>query len=156
MLKCVRANLVGGSIYFFSDNPEKLFDFWFISWQYLKMKAFFYWAPRILGILLAVFISLFALDIFNENYSGWDLIISLVMHLLPVFAVVAFVVVAWRWENIGGWIFIVLGIAFVFIGGFELIAILLFTLPLLLVGSMFLLHHYIFCRSKKREYKSSQ
>jgi len=106
------------------------------------MKPFLYWTPRILSILLVVFISLFSLDIFSEGYSGWDLVAGLVMHLLPTLVAVAFIVIAWKWEKIGGLLFIILGIVFIFIGGFELMAILLFTFPSIIIGSMFLLHHY--------------
>ncbi|MFA5030972.1 MAG: hypothetical protein WC495_05285 [Patescibacteria group bacterium] len=108
------------------------------------MKKFLYWAPRILSILLVVFISLFSLDIFDGSYIGWEIVLGFVIHLLPVFVAIMFIIIAWKWEKIGGSLFILLGIAFVFIGGYELIAILLFTIPCIIVGGMFLLHHHIY------------
>jgi hypothetical protein len=36
-----------------------------------------FWSPRVLGILIAIFISLFALDVFGEGYSFWETIIAL-------------------------------------------------------------------------------
>ena len=34
-----------------------------------KWKRVLYWTPRVLGILFALFISIFALDVFGEGYS---------------------------------------------------------------------------------------
>jgi hypothetical protein len=106
------------------------------------MKKFLYWTPRILSIILVGFISLFALDIFSQDYTGWELIFALVMHLVPSFVAVVFIVIAWKWEHIGGWLFILLGGAYIFIGRFELMAILIFTLPLVVIGVLYLVHHY--------------
>ena len=42
-----------------------------------------YWAPRILSIIFAGFISLFALDVFNEGHSFWETLLALAVHLIP-------------------------------------------------------------------------
>ena len=68
-------------------------------------NKFLYWAPRILSILLAVFISLFALDVFSEGYPFWEAILALVIHLVPTYLVIIATVIAWKWEIIGGSIF---------------------------------------------------
>ena len=106
------------------------------------MKKFLYWTPRILSILLACFISVFALDVFSEGYSTAELAIALLMHLLPTIITIIFIVIAWKHERVGGWLFTALGIAFLFIGGFELVAILTFSLPLFIIGGMYLSSYY--------------
>ena len=78
---------------------------------------FLYWAPRVLGILLAVFVSVFALDVFGEGYGFWSTVLALVMHLIPTALIVLALVIGWRWEWIGGILFIALGVFYVFMTG---------------------------------------
>ena len=47
------------------------------------VKKILFWTPRILGILVAIFISLFALDVFGEGYGFWETLAALAMHLIP-------------------------------------------------------------------------
>jgi len=68
-----------------------------------------YWAPRILAIAFAVFISLFALDVFSENHGFWDTVLALSLHLIPTAVIVAALIAAWRWEWIGATLFAFLG-----------------------------------------------
>ncbi len=56
----------------------------------------FYRAPRILGIATGLFISLFALDVFNEGYKLRDTLAALAMHLLPTGVIVIALILAWR------------------------------------------------------------
>jgi hypothetical protein len=68
-----------------------------------------YWAPRILGLLFAAFLSIFALDVFGEGYRFWGTILALAMHLIPALIAFAAVIIAWRWEAVGGILFIAVG-----------------------------------------------
>jgi hypothetical protein len=58
--------------------------------------------PRILAILFAAFLSVFALDVFGEGYWFWGTIRALFMHLIPTMIVLAALIIAWRWEGVGG------------------------------------------------------
>lgn len=78
------------------------------------MKNLLYWTPRVLVILFTAFISLFALDVFAEGYTFWETLVALFMHLIPTFLLIIALVVAWRWERVGGLLFIGLGILFLF------------------------------------------
>ena len=69
-----------------------------------------FWTPRILGVLFAAFLSIFALDVFGEGYGFWGTIVALFMHLIPTWIVLALLAVAWRWEGVGGILFIALGV----------------------------------------------
>ena len=106
------------------------------------MKKFLYWAPRVLSILFVAFVSIFALDVFEEGKSAGAIALALLIHLIPTIIGIVIIVIAWKRELVGGWLFVALGIGFIFIGNFESGAILLFMIPLTLIGAMFLWHHY--------------
>jgi len=60
-----------------------------------------FWAPRALTIAFAGFLSLFALDVFNEGYSFWKTLAALGIHLIPTALVLVVLAIAWRWEWLG-------------------------------------------------------
>lgn len=60
-----------------------------------------FWAPRVICIGFTLFLSLFALDVFNEVHGFWRTIAALLIHLVPVYIVLAVLAIAWRWEWIG-------------------------------------------------------
>jgi hypothetical protein len=103
-----------------------------------------YWSPRALGILVAIFVSLFALDVFGEGYSFWETILALVMHLIPTFVILLVLGIAWRWEWIGGFLFVALGVLYItlFWEPSNLPAYLIISGPLFLTGILFLLDGY--------------
>jgi len=107
-----------------------------------RSKEFNYWSPRILGILFAVFISLFALDVFGEGYGLWETILALLIHLVPTYLVVIALVLAWRWEWIGAVLFIGLGIFYIIWtwGKFPWVTYVTISGPLFLVGFLFLVN----------------
>lgn len=52
------------------------------------MKKTLFWLPRILSILLCLFIFSFSLDVFEEGISLQDALIGLFMHNIPNFVVI--------------------------------------------------------------------
>ncbi|MFN2211932.1 MAG: hypothetical protein ACK2UM_01175 [Anaerolineales bacterium] len=100
-----------------------------------------YWSPRILGVLIAIFVSIFALDVFGEGYSFWETIAALAMHLIPTLVILVVLCIAWRWEWIGGFLFVTLGVLYItlFWEPSNLPAYLLISGPLFLDGILFLL-----------------
>lgn len=98
-----------------------------------------FWAPRILGILFAIFISLFALDIFDLQLGFWETLLGLFMHLIPTFLIVIALMLAWRWEWVGA-LFLGIGAYFIlrFSDGWDWLAYLLLVTPLFLIGVLFL------------------
>jgi hypothetical protein len=124
---------------------------------------FIHWTPRILCILSILFVSMFAADSFESENTFWQNLASLFMHLVPSFILTALLIVAWKWEFIGGVIFIVLGIGlspFIFMINYNrnhfsiaqsLGIILMINFPFVVVGILFIVNHYL----KKRETVSS-
>jgi hypothetical protein len=109
------------------------------------LKQLLFWSPRVLGLLFALFVSLFALDVFGQGYSFWATIGALLMHLMPVYILLIALVIGWRWAWAGALLFIGFSIWYLIVswGPFPLIAILVGAWPLaapaLLVGLLFLL-----------------
>lgn len=109
----------------------------------------FHWLPRIICILAILFISMFALDAFEPGLTIWQQLADFAMHLIPSFILLAILIVAWKWELIGGIIFTVTGLALsplVFMNNYEmnhsvwmsLSIIVLITFPFFVVGILFI------------------
>lgn len=79
----------------------------------LKTKQILFWTPRILCILFAIFISLFALDVFDEGYGFPTVLLALLMHLLPTAVVVFLLIVTWKREWIAAVIFFLLATLYI-------------------------------------------
>ena len=105
------------------------------------VKKILFWSPRVLGILIAVFVSLFALDVFGEGYTTVETIVALAMHLIPTLVILIVLGIAWRWEWIGGFLFVALGVLYItlFWEPSNLPAYLVISGPLFLTGILFLL-----------------
>ena len=61
----------------------------------------FRWATLFLGLAFTGFISLFALDVFDEQRGFWGTLAALAIHLIPSFALIVMLILAWRWAWIG-------------------------------------------------------
>jgi hypothetical protein len=75
----------------------------------IQMSRCLLWSPRVLGLLFAVFVSVFALDAFAAGQSIEQQLGAFLIHLIPTYLVLLAVVVGWRWQRIGGLIFVCLG-----------------------------------------------
>ena len=105
------------------------------------MKKTLYWTPRILCFLFALFISIFAFDVFEGNTGFWRTTLALLLHLIPTFVILIVLVISWRWEWVGGILFIVIGGLFILtFGGKPWLNYLILTGPLFLMGILFLLN----------------
>jgi hypothetical protein len=111
-----------------------------------------YWIPRVLSILAILFISIFALDAFEHGDTIWQKLGAFFMHLIPSFILTALLVYAWRHEKWGGIIFLLIGLIFspiIFNWNYRmnnsvwisLGIIASITLPLVVVGILFLVHY---------------
>ncbi|MFA6254787.1 MAG: hypothetical protein WC675_01985 [Patescibacteria group bacterium] len=78
-----------------------------------KVNKFVYWAPRILAILFILFLAMFSLDIFDGNYGFWGTIVGLFMHNIPALILLAVLIISWKYEIVGGIVFILAGLAYI-------------------------------------------
>jgi hypothetical protein len=97
------------------------------------------WSPRILGIAMSLFFSLFALDAFEGGKPLAVVLTDFAIHLVPAAGVLAIVALSWRWPWIGGVAFVVLGAAYAPAVSFRLDWTLPISGPLLTAGALFLL-----------------
>jgi hypothetical protein len=115
-------------------------------------SRWFHWLPRALCILAILFVSLFALDAFAPDLTLAQQVGAFLIHLIPSFVLLAFLVVAWKWELVGWALLLAAGLGlspFVFVLnyhrthsiGVSLGIILIITLPFALVGTLFILSH---------------
>jgi hypothetical protein len=97
------------------------------------------WIPRVLGIGLALFLSVFALDAFGPDKTFVQSLPGFVVHLTPALIVLALVLLSWRWELVGGIALIGLSFAYAYWARRHLSWILVVSGSLLNVGLLFLL-----------------
>jgi len=71
------------------------------------------WTPRVLSMLYIVFLSMFALDVFNEEQGFWRILGALTVHLMPSLILMAGLILAWRWEWIGTAMFSAAGLLYI-------------------------------------------
>ncbi len=102
-------------------------------------KRALFWTPRVICIAFAVFISLFALDVFEEGYSGLKTIIALLIHLIPTGILVIVLLISWRREWVGAFLFNALAVLYLIVawGRFPWTVYLTISGPLFLVGVLF-------------------
>lgn len=106
-----------------------------------------YWLPRILGIMLFLFVGMFALDAFDPKLSLLQQLLGFLIHLIPAFLVLAVVIVAWKWEYIGGSFLILLALFYALNALNHPGWILAISVPVAFVGGLFILGKFI--RKKK-------
>ncbi len=104
---------------------------------------------RIAAILFAIFISIFALDVFEEGVSLGQILIALFMHLVPTFVILFILWIAWKKPQIGGVLFILIGSSY-FLGAKNehILTYLMIVGPPILIGLLFLAGYFT---AKKRE-----
>lgn len=105
------------------------------------LRRWLFWTPRVLTILFALFVGLFALDVFEGHPSLGRLLVALGLHLIPTAVVLVGLAVAWRWEWVGAVLYAGLGVTYIaaFWGRFSWSVYAIIAGPLFLVGLLFLL-----------------
>ena len=107
-----------------------------------SINKILFWAPRILCIIFALFTAIFAIDVFNEDYSFWKTILAFVMHLIPSGIIVLVLIVSWRWDWIGGILFMAMPIFYIYWawGRFPISVYLIMCLPMVLISILFFIN----------------
>ena len=125
-----------------------------------------HWLPRVICILAILFISMFAADAFAPGLTIWQQLGGFLMHLIPSFILLSLLIVAWKWEYIGGIIFTVIGLGlspFIFMHnynmnhsvGMSLGIILTITFPFVVVGILFIISHFMKKKNRITQNKTS-
>jgi hypothetical protein len=99
-------------------------------------------------------VSLFAFDSFSAECTFWQNLTAFLMHLVPSFILIVLLIVAWKWELIGGIIFVIIGLGmspFIYSHNFHmnhsvgksLGVLLIITVPFIIVGILFIVSHFM-------------
>ena len=95
------------------------------------------WSPRILGILLSLFVGMFALDAFGHGQPFFAALPGFLVHLIPALVLLALVGASWRLEWIGGLAFIGLAVFYAVMAKGHIEWMLVISGPLAVVGALF-------------------
>jgi cytochrome b561 len=104
---------------------------------------------------------MFALDSFGPGRTIWQQIAAFLIHLVPSYILIAILVIAWKWEFVGGIVFAVIGLGlspwlFMFnynrnhSVGMSLGIIASITIPFVIIGILFMVSH----KMRKRNIQS--
>lgn len=72
-----------------------------------------YWTPRILSIIFICFLFLMSFDVFDSGLSFWQTLLAFFMHSLPALILLLVLIISWKYEIVGGIIFILAGLAYI-------------------------------------------
>lgn len=78
-----------------------------------KVNKFLFWTPRILTIFFILFLTMFSLDVFGTGAGFWKTLLGFLMHNLPSFFLIIALLISWKYEIVGGIIFILAGILYI-------------------------------------------
>ncbi|MFZ4522176.1 MAG: DUF7670 domain-containing protein [Bacteroidales bacterium] len=112
------------------------------------------WIPRVLGILAILFISMFALDSFEPGMPFLQQIEGFLIHMIPSLILGVFLFVAWKWELIGGIMFVIIGLGLlpvIYMMNYQmnhsvwtsLSVVLVINFPFIVVGILFIILHFL-------------
>jgi hypothetical protein len=115
-------------------------------------KGLIHWLPRIICILAILFVSIFAFDSFSPGLTIWQQLGAFFMHLIPSIVLTALLLVAWKWEYIGGIIFTIIGIGLsplLFLKNYHMNhsiwisigIVLMITFPFIIAGTLFIMSY---------------
>jgi hypothetical protein len=114
----------------------------------MKLGKWLVWVPRVLGVLYAAFLALFALDVFGENYTLGGFLLALTIHLIPSIAILAALSLSWKRPGAGAVLFTLLGIAsvvvfesYLYLGTFLFVSLPVFIIALIYCA-LFVMKHW--------------
>lgn len=119
-----------------------------------KLTKITHWTPRILCMLAILLISVFALDAFGPGQTVWHQLLAFIIHMIPSFILIILLIVAWKWEKIGGIILSIVGLAmglflirtnYMHHGNFWNVfyPVMALAFPFILSGVLFIISHYL-------------
>ena len=104
------------------------------------------WTLRVLLILTILLYAMFSLDVFGEGKDFWDTTVAFLMHNIPSFIMIIILIIAWKWENIGGALLMICILGFAIFLFFRLEHFMYGTLIMVgipfIIGAMFVINHY--------------
>ncbi|HEY3390706.1 MAG TPA: hypothetical protein VGK38_14105 [Prolixibacteraceae bacterium] len=104
---------------------------------------FLHWIPRILGVIFALAISLFATDVLDNGSGFWKTLLAVIIHLIPSFILITVLVLSWKRPWIGGIGYILLGIVYIIWSSQSGRGSQIIDIPLFSAGILFLINWFL-------------
>jgi hypothetical protein len=103
-----------------------------------------FWSPRILTILFALFISIFALDVLEEGLGFFRTLLAFMIHLIPSSIIIIVLIISWRKEWIGGVVFAAFTIFYIYLtrGRFPISVYFVICVPMVLISILFFINWF--------------
>jgi hypothetical protein len=105
------------------------------------MAKFILWAPRVLTIIITIFLSVMVFNIFKGLVVTRENSLAALMNISPALIMIAGLVIGWKHKLAGGIIIMILGIIMTFLlrkyG--DLIVFLPLATPILVTGILYVL-----------------
>jgi hypothetical protein len=106
-----------------------------------RITRVLYFAPRVAAFLIALFIGLFALDVFDMPGGFWQKLGGFLIHAAPALVLLVLAGLAWRWSWLGALVFGLAAVGFLLMAvigsAFAAGNLMLFVLPLAAVAALF-------------------
>ena len=97
------------------------------------------WAPRVLGVVVALFLGTFALDAFSPDRGFWASLPAFLVHLAPTLVLLTVVALAWSRPALGAIVFLGLALLYALATIRHADWIFVIAGPLALVGALYYL-----------------
>lgn len=119
----------------------------------LRKANALHWIARILCIAAICFITLFSFDVFEPGIPLGQQLLGFLIHNIPSFILIGLLIVAWKWELIGGALIALIGLLlapYVYTHNYSMnhsvsmsmSIVALINLPFIIVGVLFILSYY--------------
>jgi hypothetical protein len=69
--------------------------------------------PRVLSMIIIVFLSLFSFDVFGQGTGFLQTLGAFLIHNIPSIILIVVLIFSWRWSWIGGASYILIGILYI-------------------------------------------
>ena len=114
-----------------------------------KIRGFIYWTPRLLSILFIISMALLSLDVISPGLSSRQISAGLLMHNIPTLVMTIVLIIAWKYEIVGGVAFLLAGLQYIIMAiqikaGWYVVLSWILTIagPAILIGILFLINWY--------------
>jgi len=110
-----------------------------------RVAKLIYWTPRLAGVVITLFLTLFSLDVFGTGEPIWRQLLGFVIHSVPSLALASLIVLAWRRDQLGFWMFALAAGFFLALALpnlarqplMEMGVVLLFAAPMAVIAAMY-------------------
>ncbi|NOU19765.1 MAG: hypothetical protein HOO91_19580 [Bacteroidales bacterium] len=108
------------------------------------MKTVLFWLPRLIAISIAIFLSVFAFDVFSMPAPFGKKMIGFTIHTIPSISILIIAIITWKKSFWGSFLFTLLFIAitFYFKTYNNATSFLILSIPLLFIALLYTLEYF--------------